>query len=35
MQILIANNYQIYSVQETKLSSEEAFLKKVGDRKND
>lgn len=35
MQILITNNYQIYSVQETKLSSEDAFLKKVGDRKND
>lgn len=35
MQILIANNYKIYSVQETKLTSEEAFLKKVGDRKND
>lgn len=34
MQTLITNNYQIYSVQETKLSSEEAFLKKVGDKKN-
>lgn len=35
MQLLIQNNYQIYSVQESKMSSEEAFLKKVGDNKND
>lgn len=35
MQLLIQNNYQIYSVQESKMSSEEAFFKKVGDNKND
>ena len=32
---LIENGYQIYSVQEVKISSEEAFLKKVGDKKDD
>ena len=35
MQLLIQNNYQIYSVQESIMSSEEAFFKKVGDNKND
>ena len=32
---LIENGYQIYTVQEVKISSEEAFLKKVGDKKDD
>ena len=31
----LENGYQIYSVQEVKISSEEAFLKKVGDKKDD
>ena len=31
----LKNGYQIYSVQEVKISSEEAFLKKVGDKKDD
>ena len=35
MQKLIENKYQIYSLQEEKLTSEEAFIKKVGENKID
>ena len=35
MKKLIENKYQIYSVQEEKLTSEEAFIKKVGENKID
>ena len=35
MQKLIENKYQIYSVQEEKMTSEEAFIKKVGENKID
>ena len=35
MKKLIENKYQIYSVQEEKLTSEEAFIKKVGENKLD
>lgn len=35
MQKLIENNYQVYSVQEEKLTTEQAFRKKVGENKID
>lgn len=35
MQKLIENKYQIFSVQEEKMTSEEAFIKKVGENKID
>lgn len=35
MQKLIANQYQVYSIQEEKMTSEEAFIKKVGENKID
>ena len=35
MQKLIENNYQVYSVQEEKLTTEQAFRKKVGENKLD
>ena len=35
MKNLINNKYQIYSVQEEKLTSEQAFIKKVGENKID
>ena len=34
-QKLIENNYQVYSVQEEKLTTEQAFRKKVGENKID
>ena len=35
METLIKNNYQTYSLQEEKLTSEQAFIKKVGENKID
>lgn len=35
MQNLITHNYQVYSVNEEEMTSEEAFIKKVGDNKID
>lgn len=35
MQKLIENNYQVYSVQKEKLTTEQAFIKKVGENKID
>ena len=35
MESLIKNKYQIYSMQEEKLTSEQAFIKKVGENKID